>query len=327
MTTKELLTYVTPSAIEYMQKTVNSKNKADYEKLKKLFDDQRFEAKSFDDTDLDILAFDWKSLERDRNWWWQLQALPFLNWYVNSLALQSEEERNRYLSLCLDAIHCWVSNAKQDKKSPLVWHDHAAAFRVRNLTNWLLFCNSNGLLDNERIGAQPLAKLIIEHLNWLQDDKHYSKHTNHGFDQAMIALTIGLMFDHHDFDAYRQHNRQRLKDEVTFAFTDEGVHKENSPGYQKMMLGRLKQLRSLALLGEQKISNMGEHYIEKAEAFLRAITLPNGYLPMIGDTRGGDEGLPYEQKEKIDVLDYSKSGYVIVRGTVLEKELHLVFKA
>lgn len=314
MTTNELLACVTPGANDYVQTNINTKNKADYQKLKKLFDDQRFEAKSFEDSELDILTFDWQSLERDRNWWWQLQALPFLNWYANSVSLQSEEERTRYLSLCLDAIHNWVNQAKQNKASPLVWHDHAAAFRVRNLTNWLAFCHSSRLPLAEEPRAELLGSLIIEHLDWLQEDKHYSKHTNHGFDQAMIALTIASMFAVDEFEAYRQRNRERLKDEVTFAFTDEGVHKENSPGYQKMMLGRLMQLRTLAPLGEQEVSQMGERYIEKAEAFLRAVTLPNGYLPMIGDTRGGDEGLPYEQKEQVDVLDYSASGYVIIRG-------------
>ncbi|UTD55537.1 heparinase II/III family protein [Halomonas sp. MS1] len=314
MTTNDLLACVTPGANDYIQTTINTKNKADYQKLKKLFDDQRFEAKSFEDSDLNILTFDWQSLERDRNWWWQLQALPFLNWYANSFSLQSEEERTGYLSLCLDAIHNWINQAKQNKDSPLVWHDHASAYRVRNLTNWLVFCHSNGLPLGEEPCAELLGSLIIEHLDWIQEDKHYSKHTNHGFDQAMIALTISLMFARDDFELYRQCNRARLKDEVTFAFTNEGVHKENSPGYQKMMLGRLKQLRTLSPLGEQEISQMGELYIEKAEAFLRAITLPNGYLPMIGDTRGGDEGLPYEQKEQVDVLNYSASGYVIIRG-------------
>lgn len=327
MTTQELLACVTPGAIEYIQKTVNSKNKADYQKLKKLFDEQRFEAKSFDDTELDILTFDWQSLDRDRNWWWQLQVLPFLNWYANSLVLQSDEEKSRYFSICLDAVHNWINQAKQNKESPLAWHDHAAAFRVRNLANWLVFCHSAGLSVSDEARAEALGGLVIEHLDWLQEDKHYSKHTNHGFDQAMIALTIGLMFNHDEFGAYRQRNRERLKDEVTFAFTDEGVHKENSPGYQKMMLGRLKKLRTLAPLGEQEISLLGERYIEKAEAFLRAITLPNGYLPMIGDTRGGDKGLPYEQKEKIDVLDYSASGYVILRGSDgLGKEFFILLK-
>jgi hypothetical protein len=327
MTLNELLACVTPGANDYVRTVINTKSTADYQKLKKLFDHQRYEAKSFEDSDLDISTFDWQSLDRDRNWWWQLQALPFLNWYVNSYSLQSDGERVHYFSICLDAIHNWTNQAKQNKASPLVWHDHAAALRVRNLTNWLVFCYSINLPVDEEPRAELLGNLIIEHLDWLQEDKHYSKHTNHGFDQAMIALTIASMFASDEFEAYRQHNRERLEDEVTFAFTDEGVHKENSPGYQKMMLGRLKQLRTLALLGEQEISQMGERYIEKAEAFLRAVTLPNGYLPMIGDTRGGDEGLPYEQKEQVDVLDYSASGYVIVRGKVLEKDFHLVFKA
>ena len=327
MTTNELLACVTPGANNYIQTNINTKNKADYHKLKKLFDEQRFEAKSFEDSNLDILTFDWQSLERDRNWWWQLQALPFLNWYANSFSLQSEEERKHYFSLCLGAIHNWVNQAKQNKASPLVWHDHAAAFRVRNLTNWLVFCHSSGLPLGEEPRAELLGNLIIEQLDWLQEDKHYSKHTNHGFDQAMIALTIASMFAGDEFEAYRQRNRERLKDEVTFAFTDEGVHKENSPGYQKMMLGRLKQLRTLAPLAELDVSQMGERYIEKAEAFLRAITLPNGYLPMIGDTRGGDEGLPYEQKEQVDVLDYSASGYVIIRGEDgVSKEFFVLLK-
>jgi len=87
MTTNELLACVTPGANDYIQTTINTKNKADYQKLKKLFDEKRFEAKSFEDSNLNIQTFDWQSLKRDRNWWWQLQALPFLNWYVNSFSL------------------------------------------------------------------------------------------------------------------------------------------------------------------------------------------------------------------------------------------------
>jgi hypothetical protein len=327
MKTNELLECVTAGAAEYIDNTIKTRNKADYKKLKKLFDEQCFEAKSFEDSELNILTFDWRSLERDRNWWWQIQALPFLNWYVNCFALQSEGERSRYFLACLEAINGWIDQAMKTKASPLAWHDHAAAFRVRNLTNWLVFCHSVGLPVNEEIRAEVLGGLIVEHIEWLQEDNHFSKHTNHGFDQAMIALTIASMFEGDDFKGYRKTNRERLKDEVMFAFTDEGVHKENSPGYQKTMLGRLKQLRTLAPLGEQEISQMGERYIAKAENFLRVITLPSGYLPMIGDTRGWDEGLAYEQKDQVDVLDYSASGYVVIRGVGDDGlEFFLLFK-
>jgi hypothetical protein len=166
MTLNELLACVTPGANDYVRTVINTKSTADYQKLKKLFDHQRYEAKSFEDSDLDISTFDWQSLDRDRNWWWQLQALPFLNWYVNSYSLQSDGERVHYFSICLDAIHNWTNQAKQNKDSPLVWHDHAAALRVRNLTNWLVCQVPDDCIDPRRralfIGRETMRELIEE---------------------------------------------------------------------------------------------------------------------------------------------------------------------
>lgn len=327
METQELLYFATPNALKHVQEAAEPGDISDYKKLKKLFDEKKFEAKSFEDSQLDTLTFDWQNPVQDRNWWWQLQALPFLSWYRGSFQLQTEVERARYFFQCLDAINCWIGQAMRNEQSPLVWHDHAAAFRLRNLTNWVLFCHGAGLPVTADARAEPLADLIVEHLDWLQEHKNYSRHTNHGFDQAMIALIVSVMFRCDDFEVYRKCNRERLKDEITFAFTAEGVHRENSPGYQKTMLQRLKQLNALVPLGEGKLADLGVRYIESAEAFLKAMTLPNGFLPMIGDTRGGTRGLAYTQVNKIDFLDYSASGYVIVRGIVLEKAFHLIFKA
>lgn len=314
MKTSDLLSCISAGAETYIRQTLGSKSTSDHEKLTKLFGRNLLAAKSFKDTELDILTFDWQSLEKDRNWWWQIQALPFLNWYVNSFELQKKTERETFFFSCLKAIDQWIASAQSNGASPLVWHDHATAFRVRNIANWLLFCNFAGLPVQTSPEVEPLGKLIIDHLDWLRDERHYSRHTNHGLDQAMIALTIGLFFDHKRFQPYCQLNRERLKDEVTAAFFENGVHKENSPGYQKTMLARLKQLRTIAPLGDTEISNLGEKYITNAEHFLRSITPSNGFLPMIGDTRGEDKGLPYHQKDRIDIIDYSASGYVIVRG-------------
>ncbi|AFO48880.1 heparinase II/III family protein [Pseudomonas putida] len=327
MMIKEVFANATPEAHRYIKKVIKPDSRADCHKLKKLFDTKVFEAKNFADTNLCIQSFDWQSADQDRNWWWQLQALPFLTWFANSTDLLSAEEQKKYLTLCLDAIKGWSKNAASNNQSPLAWHDHASAYRVRNITNWFLACHSLGWLSNEDPQSTAIGHLITNHLQWLLLDKNYSKHTNHGFDQAMIGLTIGLMFEGEQLQLVRDVNRQRLIDEICFAFTEEGVHKENSPGHQKMMLARLKQLRTLAELGDLEITLISEKYIEKAEAFLRAITLPSGNLPMLGDTQDDDKGLSYEQKEEIDILDYSNSGYLIVRGSVLKKDFHLIFKS
>lgn len=331
MTQNNLLKRLTPGALNYIKMTIGSRNEADYKKLKKIFRDNRIELKSFADVELDITKFEWRGIEQDRNWWWQLQAMPFLNWYVNSYELQSSEERRDFYFGCIAAVKNWAEKV-QENDSPLAWHDHASAFRVRNIVNWMVYCHLQKIdaIKNDSDDVW-LSELVQEHLEWLLKDENYSKYTNHGFDQAMISLTIAMMFNGSDLDNYRNVNRKRLEDEIKFAFTEEGVHKENSPGYQKFMLGRLNQLQILKSLGEQDISRLAESYIGNAENFLRAITLPNGYLPMIGDTRGNEKGIieEHELKEgEYIVYDYSKSGYVIIRGRDgNSKEFYILLKS
>ncbi len=327
MSRDSILTSILPEAIEFIKIAINGRNKVDYEKIKMLFDSNIFVSNNFADTYIDVQNFDWFSLKKDRNWWWQLQSLPFLGWYINSFDLQSKDERLRYMGCCLEAVKNWCIKSNGNDKSPLVWHDHASAFRLRNISNFLAYCDSVGFEKNNKTKIDLLEPLISVHLEWLQKDKNYSKHTNHGFDQAMIALKVSLMFLIENCEFYREKNKARLEDEIAFAFTSEGVHKENSPGYQKMMLARLKQLNLLKVLGAEDVYLFGKKYVDNAEFFLRAITLPNGYLPMIGDTKGNDKGLGYVQKNVIDFLLFLESGYIIVRGVVLNKDFHLIFKA
>lgn len=328
MSLKIFLDNLTPQAIQYINSIAKTNNSESYRKLKKIFNDQSIELKSFEDTNIDIIHFNWSGIERDRNWWWQAHALPFLNWYVDSYDLQSEEERKKYFSLCILAINNWNTKTK-NYDSPLAWHDHGTAFRSRNIVNWITFCYIRNIDVINSSNNINLSELIIEHLNWLLESENYSKYTNHGFDQSMIILTISAMYYGEQLETHRLVSRQRLEAEIRFAFTEEGVHKENSPGYQKFMLARLKQLCTLALLDETVISELAENYIEKAEEFLRVITLPNGYLPMIGDTRGEDLGLKsnYDGTSDYVVYDYSHSGYIIVKGKdKSDKEFFILLK-
>ena len=326
MKTGDLLKTATSESRQYIQTEISTDSIVAHRKLSALFVGQTFIANNFADAPLDILRFDWQQDGFDRNWWWQLQALPFLNWFCNSFKLQTDIERKENYLLCRDSVLNWIKQAADNPESPLVWHDHASAFRVRNLSNWLLFCHMNGLEIQADPQAQSLADLIEQHLVWLAEDVNYSRHSNHGFDQAMIGLVVGLMFADDKIASHRKLNDKRLKDELLFAFTPEGVHKENSPSYQKMMLARLRQLSVLTDLGENEISEMAYRYTKAAEDFLRVISLPDETLPLIGDTSSKDKGLSYTQNSDIDVLDYAKSGYVIIRGKVFARQFHLIFK-
>ncbi len=303
---------------DYIKSTIKSKNKVDFDKLKSLFCFGVLDLRNFEKESIDIKRFSWVDVERDRNWWWQLQSLPFLNWYVNSYDLQTKEERVLFYKSCVESIRNWLEKTSK-YESPLAWHDHATAFRVRNVVNWLVFCSLNAAEVQQEDEVCEISSLIYEHLTWLHENKNFSKHTNHGFDQAMISLTVSLMFEDADLEECRERSKARLKDELEYAFSDEGVHKENSPGYQKFMLERLRQLTVFSILGELEFSEIVDKYLTNATQFLKVITLPNGKLPLIGDTKY-EEGVPWGEPEgggaleAVNVYDYSVSGYVIVRG-------------
>lgn len=307
----------------------SGRNKADYEKLKQAFYSAQVNLNNFAPSPIDLRSFAWQLEGKDRNWWWQLQALPFLNWYVSSYQLQSAEEQQSFLQFCLSAFECWCINAEHNPESPLNWHDHATAFRLRNLVNWLSHCVyhqlDNGFSSDARL--QSFVALLTKHLSWLAEDSNYSKNTNHGFDQALVMYTVALSLPYAGMEQFLLLGKSRLIAELKHAFTDEGVHKENSPGYQKFMLGRVKTLVNLDALGDIEVSSLAKDYVEKAETFLKALTLPNGELPMIGDTKANERGVMTDALGRLTIFDYSKSGYVIVKGkSYQEKIFYLLVK-
>ena len=324
----QLAQQLSPQALALTAANVG-KNKAEYEKLKQAFYSAQVHLNNFAPSPIDLRSFAWQLEGKDRNWWWQLQALPFLNWYVSSYQLQSAEEQQSFLQFCLSAFECWCVNAEHNPESPLNWHDHATAFRLRNLVNWFTHCVyhqlDNGFSSDARL--QSFVALLAKHLAWLADDSNYSKHTNHGFDQALVMYTVALSLPNAGIEQFLQLGKNRLITELKHAFTDEGVHKENSPGYQKFMLGRVKTLVNLDSLGDIEVSSLAKNYVEKAEAFLKALTLPNGELPMIGDTEGNIKSSKRKIEKQLEIFDYSDSGYIIIQGLcVLGKPFHLIIK-
>ncbi|MBB4865102.1 hypothetical protein HNP46_003978 [Pseudomonas nitritireducens] len=302
-------------AFAFIKNNYVSTSRNDFKFLKQAVFERTIELRGFSNSAIDLEVFDWAEEGRDRNWWWQMQSLPFLTWFISSFELQSEEERREFFRFCVNSVINWRNKAMRASDSPLAWHDHATAFRVRNVVNWLVFCWDCGLsaLVAENNTELDLVSLVEEHLAWLADRENYSIHTNHGFDQSLISYTISLYFGNR-FSDYKALSLARLQDELDFAFTPQGVHKENSPGYQKFMLSRLKGLLNLEALGDSEISVQARDHIEKATEFLKVITLPDGMLPIIGDTRWDDFSEVENTKSELNVYDYSDSGYLVVKG-------------
>lgn len=316
-------------SVDFVFDEIKGTNKEAKRKLLKAKNESKVETKSFDDADIDLLTFDWVSVDMDRNWWWQVQALPFLGWFAQSYKLFDPPEQLEMLTYCLEATEQWIRQEDKADQSPLRWHDHATAYRLTNFVHGLVAVSTDCQLiqlvfDNEK--RVPFADIITQHVKWLMQDENYSKHTNHGFDQAMAVFSLGLLVEKNFWLKDVELAENRLVDEVRFAFTEEGVHKENSPGYHVFMMRRLEKLVRLERLGETTVGIEARKIQEGAERFLEAITLPDGTLPMIGDTRGGQKGKLTEVPEGPAVYDFSESGYVVVKGKFSGKSYYLLMK-
>lgn len=326
---KNVFKSVNDDQISFFVRENTGKNQEAKDSLLAAINKNIVKTNSFEDASIDFRAFEWVSKGQDRNWWWQIQALPFLAWFVACRKLLSAQERKLAALFCKDSLINWIEIIPEDNDKTLRWHDHATSYRLTNLFNWL-FCL---WLDDELSEfveeldiPYSMEDILSKHISWLSEDENYSKHTNHGFDQATAVFIIRLYTNHSTWKPFFELSENRLIGEIDFAYTEEGVHKENSPGYHIFMLRRLTRFRKLGELCANKVSEKAGLLEERATNFKEALTLEDGTLPMVGDTRGGHFVEKYRFPSDLTVYDYSKSGYVVVKGYILDKPLYLMVK-
>lgn len=271
----------------------------------------------FEPLDVDLLGDYNSSITSNRTWWFRFNQLPTLNW-ASGLWCEGEGTE-RYIDFNFSVIENW--HLKSDELVPLKWHDHASAIRAKNLTNW--FITVSNFTDNYSKELEKLAAIIETHLVWLCNEKNYSKKTNHGFEQARLMISVAAELPGLPSANYALRlGLQRLQDEISFAFTAQGVHKENSPGYQWFMIKVLQEAKEMLDGYGLELPDVNfDKLISRAKKFLFAIALPDNTLPLIGDTQHKENQNDYISKitknrkepEGLSLFDYSKSGYFIVK--------------
>ena len=254
-----------------------STNKLSLSKLNLLIDNKKINFRNDIFYDIDLLDFDWeKSNNLDKNYWWALQSFCFVDWFSSSFDLQNEK-----LLIILDIsraiINWYYESYNVQKESPLIWHDHATALRLNNSLNFLLVLEKLGLkksLSNHFF--KIINELFSSHIRFLSEEKFYSKNTNHGYDQSLILFKVCSFLNYSELFGIINLSYSRLISEIDYAFTLEGVHKENSPAYQKVMLGKLMEATAL----KKFLDDYGDFNISKLQNrvkdFMEALTLPDG---------------------------------------------------
>ena len=287
----------------------------------------------------------------DPNWQWALHNFTIMRYL---LAAHEKTGSDEYLSRAEALLKDWMQdNFQPTPPSRFSWHDHATALRLQNLLYFLEYARQQGI---SRGGMKSLLEAIWAHASVLRDPAFYVKHTNHGLDQSYILYLAGAANpEFADAAHWREVGRSRTMDELSFAFTPEGVHVENSPSYHMVLLRRTVLINSIFEHFEGDNIGAGlPALLDGAFRFAAYVVKPDGTLPRVGDSeslrvrddpsfavagqlRGyrefkysvtdGREGLAPEAPMRA----FSKSGYVVLRDTWdarnFEKSFYLLFKS
>lgn len=320
------------------------------EKGKILFEENKLTLSSFP-------AVEWKDWEADpfdnRSWQW---ALHWFDFSKHLLAFYHQTNDKEVLSKLEELITSWIKNYlyNDDIDFEFVWHDHATALRAKQILMLLYYLKENN--KPWMFAHLSFTLSLFETLNVLgeklEQESFYSKHTNHGLEQVRVLMLLGFILNNNEWVNI---STIRLNDELSFSFTNEGVHKENSPGYHqfvfKIFLSIIEGFPDYVL---KELSSNFKDIAPKALEYITYIIRPDNNLPIIGDTElkptsdayskffsGTIEyenflySLTQGKRGKVPIKNnvvYAKSGYAIFRNTWGSEKnftdsMHLIFKA
>lgn len=163
-----------------------------------------------------------------------------------------------------------------DPVNNMPWHDETTAQRQINTIRFYKIAKN--FLDDDEL------KLMRDNLEFTAgklNTEMYSGFNNHGMFQDLSLYFYGKAFARPN---YVSTSTGRLQDYFLKSFSSEGVHLENSPEYHFEMLYILKDFfNSVQQTDFNKYDELVNVY-KKSVHYSKAIILPNGYLPNIGDT-------------------------------------------
>jgi len=234
---------------------------------------------------------------------WQLQSHEKRshNFYLHCLDMlepllraHSETSDGRYLRASLPIALDWIrqhSDSQAEGISPLAWYDMSVGFRAYRLAYLLQSAEHAGLLDDD--ARQLIWSSLEQHAAYLADDKNIAFHNNHGYYQIAGQMAMGRRFADKSqamADAVEQ-GSARLERMLEQQFASDGIHREHSPDYHRMVYETLKALIDADLVRDKKIVE----FALRIEEALSWFVLPNQRIVNFGDS--DDRSLVRKPKE------------------------------
>lgn len=251
---------------------------------------------------------------------------PHLDYLAAATAYYEDWANQCPIDLTSTSLTDAVSQALDDPHS-FRWYDMAIGQRLHAMS--YLYDAAIRQAEPELKQLARLRAQIVLHHNVLKQDVVYKSHSNHGLYQAITQFASANRLPEIDSDGeFRDLSRTRLFQMLDQQFNSEGMHVEHSPGYHLIITTTLINALKSGCFDE----NLRE-YVQKAEARLAELIMPDGALLTFGDTSpkvlaNDDRHVGFFQNSQIEnfvskgtrgqppetgVWSYKETGYAIGR--------------
>lgn len=230
--------------------------------------------------------------------------------YANSLSIlfdlsdeYMQTKNSEYNEKGMQIISLWYKYNKRfhKKRTQFSWNDHSTALRVIAL---LYFLDNQPNINIYK--SRETNSILNVSMKYLLNPNNYSFKGNHGIFQDIALLhLISHIKDENARIKLKQIPITRFEVQIETAFSEEGIHLENSPHYHLVVVNLIETF--LSLLSENDLNQSTIQIFEKAKKNREIFILQNKTLPEIGDT---DKNIIYPDIKSINSSFISpQSGY------------------
>lgn len=192
----------------------------------------------------------------------------------------------KYITFAEKLLKSWLkffSDPISFKKCPAVMGKHCIALRAETLINYILVTSDAGLLPNDF--KKTLVKHLELHIDYLCDPNLYAYNHNHGVFQDRALIYLACFLNTSKKQELIELAKSRLKVQHDYAFTEEMVSVENSYDYHIIALRLFREIAQLLnWIGDEYGKTLLDDF-DKATKYLAYLLKPDGYAPMIGDSK------------------------------------------
>jgi heparinase II/III-like protein len=216
---------------------------------------------------------------QSRSWRAQLHTLRLLDVLFQMYRKDGELDA---LKRARDIVLDWIAQNPHGKTgvSEYAWWDKVVGDRAPYFAYLLNASCQSAILSREQ--ATTLLRSLVEHADYLADDRNYTHQTNHGlFQDAGLLLLARYLSPLKESQGWRAHGLARFLETIRrHTNVEEGVHLEHSPEYQNLTINLLGKVQELAEIDDPWLGELLERMRDAGRWFV----LPDGMVAPIGDS-------------------------------------------